>query len=126
MGTGRGVPGCGELVAAKILGEIGDIARFRTDAKLATYAGVAPILVSSGRSQRVRLNRRGNRQLNLAFHRIAISQLAGHPPARDFVERKLHAGKTKTDAIRALKRHIIRAVYTALRGTSTRVPAPLT
>jgi len=113
------LPGCGELTAAKLLGEIGDITRFASDAKLAMHAGVAPIPVSSGRSNRVRLNRRGNRQLNVAIHRIAITQLACHPPARAFVERRRRDGKSTTEAIRALKRHITRAAYNVLSQADT-------
>lgn len=108
------IVGCGPLIAAQLLGQIGEITRFATDAKLAMYAGVAPIPVSSGRTHRVRLNRRGNRQLNLAVHRIAVGQLARHQPAKDFIARKTAEGKTKTEAIRALKRHIIRHVHTVL------------
>ena len=75
------LPGCGALSAAKLLGEIGPIERFQTDAQLARHAGVAPLEASSGKHRRHRLDRGGNRQLNCALHRIAITQ-ATHPPAR--------------------------------------------
>ena len=68
------LPGCGALTAAKLLCEIGPIDRFRTDAQLARHGGVAPLEASSGRTQRHRLDRGGNRQLNCALHRIAITQ----------------------------------------------------
>ena len=70
------------LSAAKLLCEIGPIDRFRTDAQLARHAGVAPLDASSGKHQRHRLDRGGNRQLNCALHRIAITQAASTPRAR--------------------------------------------
>src|ERR1700726_2250205 len=69
------IPGVGTLTAAKLIAEIAGIERFRSDPKLARLAGVAPIPASSGERIRVRLDRHGNRQLNSAFHRIAITQL---------------------------------------------------
>ena len=74
------LPGCGALSAAKLLGEIGPIERFESDAQLARHAGVAPLEASSGKQQRHRLDRGGNRQLNCALHRIAITQARYHPP----------------------------------------------
>jgi transposase len=85
------LPGCGVLSAAKLLSEIGPIERFRTDAQLARHGGVAPLEASSGRSQRHRLDRGGNRQLNCALHRIAVTQARMHPPARAYLERKFVA-----------------------------------
>ena len=82
------LPGCGPLSAAKLLCEIGPIGRFRSDAQLARHAGVAPLDASSGKHQRHRLDRGGNRQLNCALHRIAITQGRVHPPARAYLERK--------------------------------------
>lgn len=92
----------------------GTASRFTTDAQLAMYAGTAPIPVSSGRTDRYRLNRRGNRQLNAAIHRIAISQLRHHAPAKAYVARRANEGKNEREAIRALKRHITRQIYNAL------------
>jgi len=74
------LPGCGPLSAAKLLCEIGPIDRFRTDAQLARHAGVAPLDASSGKHQRHRLDRGGNRQLNCALHRIAVTQGRVHAP----------------------------------------------
>ena len=109
------LPGCGPLSAAKLLCEIGPIDRFRTDAKLARHAGVAPLEASSGKHQRHRLDRGGNRQLNCALHRIAITQSRVHPPARDYLERKQTEGKTRREAIRCLKRQLARTVYNTLK-----------
>jgi len=110
------IPGVAALTAAKLVGEIAGIERFANDGKLAVHAGVAPLQASSGNRQRHRLNRRGNRQLNAAFHRIAVTQIRCHPPARDYVERKMSEGKTKREAIRCLKRQLVRVVFTTMRS----------
>jgi transposase len=107
--------GCGALSAAKLLGEIGPIERFQTDAQLARHAGVAPLEASSGTHQRHRLDRGGNRQLNCALHRIAITQARMHPPARVYLERKQAEGKSRREALRCLKRQLARTVYTTLK-----------
>jgi transposase len=111
------LPGCGPLSAAKLLCEIGPIDRFRSDAQLARHAGVAPLEASSGKHQRHRLDRGGNRQLNCALHRIAITQGRVHPPARAYLERKQQEGKSRREAIRCLKRQLARTVYTTLRAS---------
>jgi transposase len=110
------LPGCGPVSAAKLLCEIGPIERFRTDAQLARHAGVAPLDASSGKHQRHRLDRGGNRQLNCAIHRIAITQRRIHPPARAYLERKQNEGKTRREAIRCLKRQLARTIYTTLKN----------
>jgi transposase len=110
------LPGCGALSAAKLLGEIGPIERFDTDAQLARHAGVAPLEASSGKHRRHRLDRGGNRQLNCALHRIAITQARMHPPARAYLERKHAEGKSRREAIRCLKRQLARTVYTTLKN----------
>lgn len=113
--------GCGPLTAAQLLGEIAGIERFATEAKLAKHSGSAPLPVSSGQRQRHRLNRSGNRQLNLAFHRIAITQARVHPPARDYLARKQAEGKSRREALRCLKRHLTRVVYRILKAISARL-----
>jgi transposase len=112
------LPGCGPLSAAKLLCEIGPIGRFRSDAQLARHAGVAPLDASSGKHQRHRLDRGGNRQLNCALHRIAITQGRVHPPARSYLERKQAEGKSRREAIRCLKRQLARTVYATLKTES--------
>lgn len=111
------LPGCAGVTAAKLLAEIGPIDRFRSDAQLARHSGVAPLEASSGRTQRHRLDRGGNRQLNAALYRIAITQSRYHPPARDYLERKRAEGKSRREAIRCLKRLLIRAVYQSLKAS---------
>lgn len=110
------IAGCGPLSAAKLLCEIGPIDRFRSDAQLARHAGVAPLDASSGKHQRHRLDRGGNRQLNCALHRIAVTQGRWHPPARAYLERKQNEGKTRREALRCLKRQLARTVYTTLKN----------
>lgn len=105
------IPGCAALTAAKIVAETAQVGRFPTEGHFARYAGTAPIPASSGARHRQRFNRRGNRQLNAAIHRIAVTQLRIHEPAKDYMDKKRAEGKTKTEAIRALKRHITREVF---------------
>ena len=81
-------PGFGPLTAAKLVGEIAGADRFATDAKLARAAGVAPIPVSSGKTNRHRLDRGGNRQINAAIHRIAVTRARCHPETHDYIARK--------------------------------------
>ena len=111
------LPGCGPFSAAKLLCEIGPIDRFRSDAQLARHAGVAPLDASSGKHQRHRLDRGGNRQLNCALHRIAVTQGRVHPPAKAYLERKQAEGKSRREALRCLKRQLARTVYTTLKNT---------
>jgi transposase len=110
------LPGCGVLTAAKLLAEIGPIERFHTDAQLARHGGVAPLEASSGRVRRHRLDRGGNRQLNCALHRIAVTQARVHPAARAYLERKQTEGKSRREAIRCLKRQLARVVFNTLKA----------
>jgi len=110
------LPGCGVLTAAKLVGETAGAERFSSEAKLAMHAGAAPLAASSGLRQRHRLNRSGNRQLNCALHRIAVTQGRWHPPARAYLERKEREGHSRREALRCLKRHLARVVYRTLRA----------
>ncbi len=109
----RAVEGCGALTAAKIVARTHG-ATYATDHKLAMLAGTAPLDASSGRQQRHRLNRRGDRQLNAAMHRIAVTQMRMYEPARTYLANATERGKTKTEALRMLKRKITRRIHTAL------------
>lgn len=118
------IHGVGVLTAAEILTEVGHPHRYTTKDKFAMANGTAPIQASSGRIQRHRLNRGGNRQLNRALHRVAITQISRpDTEGRSFYERKLGHGKTKKEAIRALKRRISDRVWTHLQQTPT-TPKP--
>lgn len=107
--------GCGSLGAAKLVGETAGIGRFRSAAAFARHNGTAPLPVWSGNTERHRLSRTGNRQLNLVLHRIAITQIRLSGPGRAYFDKRLMAGDTKTEAIRALRRRISDEVYRRMR-----------
>jgi transposase len=109
-------PGFGPLTAAKLVGEIAGAGRFASDAKLARAAGVAPIPVSSGKTNRHRLDRGGNRQINATIHRIAVTRLRCHPETQDYIARKRSEGKSTKEAIRCLKRHLARRIWHLLHA----------
>jgi transposase len=108
------VYGAGPVVASIVIGHVVDVGRFASRHHFASYAGASPIEASSGPKKRHRLNPRGNRQLNHALHIIAIAQIRHDSPGRTYYRRKLDEGKTKKEALRALKRRIADAVYRAL------------
>ena len=113
------LPGCAGLTAAKIVGETAGIGRFAHEAKYAMHAGVAPIPVWSGRTEgRVRMCKAGNRQLNAALHRIAVTQLQRPGAGRTYYDKRLTAGDSKTEALRCLKRRLARVVYQTLKNTA--------
>jgi transposase len=103
--------GCGPLTAAKLVGETAGIDRFHSRAAFAMHNGTAPVPVWSGNTERFRLNRGGNRQINVALHRIAITQMQRPGPAQDYIARRRQAGSTKTEALRSLRRFISDEVY---------------
>jgi len=105
------IVGVGAITAAKLLGETGDPRRFRSMGGFAMACGAAPIPASSGQTNRHRLNRGGNRQLNRALHTIALVQARVDSRARTFVDRKQAEGKTWLESIRCLKRHLADVVY---------------
>jgi len=118
------LPGCAALTAAKIVGETAGISRFATDAKYAMHAGVAPIPVWSGRTKgRVRMSKSGNRQLNAALHRIAVTQLRLGGLGRAYYDKRLAAGDTSTEALRALKRRLARTVFNTLKNNPSTTSA---
>jgi len=108
------VVGAGSLNTAKIVAETADVRRFRSKDAFARHNGTAPLPVWSGNHERYRLSRTGNRQLNAAIHRIALTQMRCHPSARAFIQRRVADGNTKPEAIRALKRRLSDVVYRAL------------
>ena len=106
--------GCAGLTAAKIVGETADVSRFGSRGAYAMNNGTAPIPVWSGNRTRFRLNRGGNRQLNTAMHRIAVTQIRLQGRGRAYMEQRMAAGNTKTEALRALRRRISDEVYRRL------------
>jgi len=113
--------GVGPVVAAIVLGEAGDVARFRDRDRFAACNGTAPIEVSSGRRTVHRLSRRGNRRVNHAIHMAAITQIRyAHSEGRAYYDKKLAEGKTSKEALRALKRRISDALFRRLRADARR------
>ena len=93
------MPGCGELTAAKLVGEAPGVTRFKSEAAFARHAGVVPIPVWSGNTLgRVRMTRSGNRQLNAALHRIAVTQIRLDGPGRAYYRKRLDAGASRPEA----------------------------
>jgi transposase len=110
------LPGCGALTAAKIIGEAAGISRFRSKEAFARHNGSAPVPVWSGNVVRHRLNRGGNRQLNVALHRIAVTQIRLAGPGRAYLDHRQASGDTRTEAIRALRRRLSDEVFRRLRA----------
>jgi transposase len=119
------LPGCGPLTAAKLIGETANPARFRSEACFAMHAGAAPIPASSGKTTRHRLARGGNRQLNAALHRIAVTQIRLDGLGRAYYQRRRSQGDTTMEALRALKRRLARTVFNLLRPTDPTAAAAL-
>ena len=105
------IKGVGLFTAGAVAGILGPGQRFRSEAHLAAYAGVAPLEASSAGLVRHRLNRGGNRRLNAILYRIALSQSQSLPEAQAYLARRQAEGKTWREAIRALKRHLVRAIW---------------
>jgi transposase len=111
--------GVGTVVAATLLGRIGDIRRFPTAGHFAAYCGVAPLEASSGDVVRHRLSRLGDRQLNAALYIMALTQAASHPLGRAYYQRKQAEGHSKAEALRCLKRRLADVIYRCLRRDAT-------
>jgi transposase len=114
--------GVGPMTAAILIGNTGDIGRFRNRDHFAAYTGTAPVEFSSGGRTAHRLSRRGNRTLNAAIHMAAVTQLRHHhSDGRAYFERKVAEGKTKREALRSLKRHVSNAIYRQLLADANRL-----
>ena len=104
--------GMGAGTAAEMLILIGDNPeRIRSEAALAKLCGACPIPASSGKTNRHRLNRGGNRGANAALYRVVIVRMQGHRPTLDYVRRRTAEGKTKREIIRCLKRFVAREIF---------------
>ena len=106
--------GVGPILAATILGTVGDVARFPTKAHFASYSGTAPVEASSGEVVRHRLSLAGNRKLNYALHMVAVCQARSDAPGGGYYRKKIGEGKSRKEALRCLKRRISDAVYKSL------------
>jgi len=109
--------GCGVVIAAELIGEIGDVSRFHSPGALAKYAGCSPREHSSGKTTRWRKTRSGNQRLNRAFHRMALSQISrsGNDAARTYFKRKISEGKTKEQALVCLRRQLVNVIWMMLK-----------
>ena len=113
------IDGVGALTAAKIVGETAGVDRFKSKDAYARHNGTAPLPVWSGNKQRHRLSRTGNRQLNAAIHRIAVTQIRMNDDAKAYMLKRITSGNTKTEALRALKRRLSDVVYRQLQADQT-------
>ena len=109
--------GCGVAIASTLVGEIGDISRFHSPASLAKYAGCAPRECSSGKTKRFKKTRSGNRRLNCAFHRMALSQISrsGSDKAKTYFKRKVSEGKSKSQALVCLRRQMVNIIWCMMK-----------
>jgi len=112
----RALPGVGVHVAAQLLVSCGQNDRIRSSAAMARLFGIAPVPASSGKTNRWRLHRGGDRQANRAVYMIAITRLAHHEPTRTYRDRRRGDGLANPDIIRCLKRYIVRDIYQALKA----------
>jgi transposase len=116
--------GIGPVIAAVILGTVGQVSRFADRDRFAAYNGTAPVEVSSGERKIHRLSLRGNRRLNHALHMAAVTQIRyQHSPGRAYFDRKISEGKTGKEALRALKRQLSDAIYARLQADAARSSA---
>jgi transposase len=110
--------GVGPILAAKIIGAVGDVARFPTKAHFASYSGTAPVEASSGEVVRHRLSLAGNRHLNNALHMVAVCQARSDVRGGAYYRKKIAEGKSRKEALRCLKRRISDAVFKSLVADS--------
>ncbi|HEX4727681.1 MAG TPA: IS110 family transposase [Jatrophihabitans sp.] len=116
------MPGVGVLTAAKLVGETAGVSRFKSEAAFARHAGIAPIPVWSGNTAgRVRLTRSGNRQLNAAIHRIAVTQIRLDGLGKIYYQKKKSEGMSTPEALRCLKRRLARVVFNTLKADNNTV-----
>lgn len=109
--------GCGTVLASAVIAEIRNIQRFHSPAALAKYAGLSPKQKSSGKTIRHVKSKSGNRKLNMAFHRIALSQISGsgNQYAKEYFKKKVSEGKSKNQALCCLKRKLVNIIYMMLK-----------
>jgi transposase len=116
-----GLFGVGPVIAATVIGGVKDVSRFPGRDHFAAYNGTAPIEISSGPRKIYRLSRRGNRRLNHAIHMAAVTQIRQrHSAGRAYFDKKLAEGKTRKEALRALKRRISDAIFARLQADAHR------
>jgi len=109
-------PGVGPIVAAQLIIAWSHRGRVRSEAAFARLAGVAPIPASSGQTNRHRLSRGGDRQLNRALHTVILHRRHHDPTTQAYIEQRLAEGKSRRDATRLLKRYLARHLYRLLQN----------
>ncbi|MCZ4498282.1 MAG: transposase family protein, partial [Marmoricola sp.] len=114
------IHGVGAVVAARILADVGDVARFADRNRFASWTGTAPLDASSGEQNRHRLSRAGNRRVNHMIHIAAVTQLRLDTEGRTYYRRKRSAGKKPLEALRCLKRRISDVIYKQLVADAVR------
>jgi transposase len=112
--TLTGIFGIGPVLAARIIGTVGEVGRFPTKAHFASYSGTAPVEASSGEVVRHRLSLAGNRHLNYALHMVATCQARSDARGGTYYRKKIAEGKSHKEALRCLKRRLSDAVYKSL------------
>jgi transposase len=112
--------GIGPILAARIIGTVGDVARFPTKGHFASYSGTAPVEASSGKVVRHRLSLSGNRHLNYPLHMVALCQARSDARGGSYYRKKIGEGKSRKEALRCLKRRVSDAVYRSLLADSQR------
>jgi transposase len=110
--------GVGPILAARIIGMVGDVSRFPSKAHFASYSGTAPLEASSGEAVRHRLSMAGNRHLNYALHMVAVCQARSDAPGGTYYRKKIGEGKSHKEALRCLKRRVCDAVFRSLVASS--------
>jgi transposase len=115
--------GVGSILAAKIIGTVGDVARFPTKAHFASYSGTAPVEASSGEVVRHRLSLAGNRHLNNVLHMVAVCQARSDARGGAYYRKKIAEGKSRKEALRCLKRRVSDAVFKILQTDSQEAPS---
>jgi transposase len=110
--------GIGPILAARIIGTVGNVARFPTKAHFASYAGTAPVEASSGEVVRHRLSLAGNRKLNYALHMVAVCQARSDARGGAYYRKKITEGKSRKEALRCLKRRVSDAVFRSIMADS--------
>jgi len=110
--------GIGPMLAARIIGTVGDVGRFPTKAHFASYSGTAPVEASSGAVVHHRLSLAGNRKLNYALHMVAVCQARSDAPCGSYYRKKIAEGKSRKEALRCLKRRVSDAVFRSLMADS--------
>jgi transposase len=106
--------GVGPILAARVIGTVGDVMRFPTKAHFASYSGTAPLEASSGEVLRHRLSMAGNRHLNYALHMVALCQARSDARGGAYYRKKIDEGKSRKEALRCLKRRVSDAVFRSL------------